>query len=298
MTTKVDYLTAKRTIDDRALDRRVWDRFVAARPDGNRDDPVRIVEVGAGVGSMVARLAAWQSLPQNVSYRAVDLDSACVTAARERLPNWLEDAGYDVESHTEGLVATRVDGSSETHLEVTLEVADGFALDDDADAVIGAAVFDLVDLESTLARVRGLLRDGGVLYAPITFDGGTRFAPAHPLDGQIERHYHRHMDEIRDQPGSSRAGRDLLEAAPKCGFDVVAAGGSNWLVRPRNGGYPGNEATVVAHVLETIEGALADYPSSVLEPSTREQWLETRRTQLDRGELVFVAHHLDVVARV
>ncbi|AXR76791.1 class I SAM-dependent methyltransferase [Natrarchaeobaculum sulfurireducens] len=298
MTTKVDYLTAKRTIDDRALDRRVWDRFVDALPDRNRDDPVRIVEVGAGVGSMISRLAAWESLPEAVSYRAVDLDSSCVTAAHERLPHWLEDAGYDVESYGEGLVASRVDGGTETHLEVTLEVADGFALDDDADAVIGAAVFDLVDLESTLARVRGLLRDGGVLYAPITFDGGTRFAPAHPLDGRIERHYHRHMDEIRDQPGSSRAGRELLEAAPKCGFDVVAAGGSDWLVHSRDGHYPDDEATVVEHVLETIEGALADYPPSILEPSTRDQWLETRRTQLDRGDLVFVAHHLDVVARV
>ena len=297
MTTKVDYLTAKRTIDDRALDRRVWDRFVAALPDGDRDDPVRIVEVGAGVGSMIARLAAWESLPPNVSYRAVDLDSACVTAARERLPHWLEDAGYDVERHTERLVATQVDGNDETQLEVTLEVADGFALDDDADAVIAAAVFDLVDLESALARVRGLLRDGGVLYAPITFDGGTGFAPAHPLDGRIERHYHRHMDEIRDQPGSSRAGRELLEVVPESGFDVVAAGGSDWLVRPRNGGYPADEATVVAHVLETIEGALADYPPSVLEPDVCDRWLETRRTQLDRGDLVFVAHHLDVLAR-
>ncbi len=295
MTTNVDYLTAKRTIDDRALDRRVWDRFVAALPDG--DDPVRIVEIGTGVGSMIARLAAWESLPSSVSYRAVDLDPACVRAARERLPRWLEAAGYDVACRSGRLVATRADGNDVTQLDVTLETADGFALEDDADAVIAAAVLDLVGLESALRSVRGLLRDGGVLYAPITFDGTTAFGPAHPLDGRIERLYHRHMDEVRDQPGSSRAGRDLLETLPESGFDVVAAGGSDWLVRPRDGDYPDDEATVVAHVLETIEGALADYPPSVLAPDVHDRWLETRRRQLERGDLVFLAHHLDVLAR-
>ena len=294
MPSKIDYLDAKRTVDDRALDRRVWNRFLAAL-EADGADEVRIVEVGAGIGSMVARLADRASLPARVSYRAVDRDPECIAAARERLPGWLEAAGYDVGGRDDRIVAT--DDADGTRLEVAFETADALALADDADAVVAAAFLDLVDLERALSRLSTLLRDGGVLYAPCTFDGKTAFAPAHPLDDRVERLYHRHMDEVREQPGSSRAGRDLLEAAPAAGFDVCAVGGMDWVISPRNGEYPAAEATVLAHLLETIDGAVADYPASTLAPADRERWVETRRRQLEAGELVAVVHHLDVLAR-
>lgn len=300
MTSMVEYLTAKRAVDDRALNRRVWDRFADELADRGRggDGPVRIVEVGAGVGSMVARLAARDGLPPAVSYRGVDLDENVVAAGRDRLPGWLEAAGYTVSRESDAIVARRRgdDGGATQRLEISLEVGDAFSIVDDADAVIAAAFLDLVALEPALARLRELCRDGGVVYAPLTFDGATGFTPPHPLDGRVERLYHRHMDEIRDQPGSSRAGRELLGAVPDAGYDVLAAGGSDWVVGAGEG-ETADEATVTRYLLETIDDALADYPEDVLAPATRERWLETRRRQLERGELVVLAHHLDVLAR-
>lgn len=300
MTSTVEYLTAKRVVDDRALNRRVWDRFVAELADGvcEADEPVRIVDVGAGVGSMIARLAAWDGLPAHVSYRGVDLDEDAVAAGRDRLPGWLEAAGYDVSGRSDAIRARRDAGgreSAEQRLDVTLEVGDAFSITDDADAVIAAAFVDLVALEPALARFRELLCENGILYAPLTFDGATGFAPAHSLDDRIERLYHRHMDEIRDQPGSSRAGRKLLAACPDAGYDVLEVGGSDWLVGAGDAG--DRERTVARYLLETIDGALADYPDDVLGPATRARWLETRTEQLENDELVVVAHHLDVLAR-
>ncbi len=298
-----EYLLSKRTVDDRALNRRVWERFVdglAARARA-RDGPVRIVELGAGVGAMVARLATWGALPPRVSYRAVDVDPANVAVASRSLPTWLERAGYVLERRSDGFLArrTRSDGGTEDRfLEVTLETADAFEIDDEADAIVAAAFLDVVDLERAISTLPELVRDGGLLYAPITFDGGTAVSPPDPLDQTIERLYHRHMDELRDQPGSSQTGRRLLTRLPANGHRVLAAGGADWIVRPEGGEYPDEEATFLRHLLETIDGALADYPAADLDPAARERWGRTRRRQLEEGQLVFVAHHLDVLAEL
>ncbi|MHC3438412.1 class I SAM-dependent methyltransferase [Natrialbaceae archaeon A-gly3] len=289
------YLEGKRTVDDRALDRRVLERFTAELAGrASENEGVRIVELGAGVGTMVARLAAWGSLPTDVTYRAVDRDRESIAHAHERLPSWLEDAGYDVETREGGVLARKED----RRLEVTLEVADAFEISGEVDAVIAAAFLDLVDLERALASIGELLVDGGLLYAPITYDGTTRFAPAHPLDDRVEQLYHRHMDEIREGPGSSRAGRDLLEALAGSAYDVLAVGGSDWIVRPVDGSYPADERAFLEYLLGTIDDALAAYPAGVLEPGTRRRWMDVRRRRLEGNELVFVAGNLDVLARL
>ena len=300
MTTLPEFLTAKRTVEDRALNRRVWERFVTALGERATDgtEPVRIVEVGAGTGSMIARLADWGALPPTVSYRAVDLNADTVAAARQQLPERLRAAGYTVDKGGDRLVANQHSDSVDRRIEITLEVADGFAIADEADAVIAAAVLDLVDLQPAVEDLKRLLADGGLLYAPFTFNGHTSFIPRHPDDDRIERLYHRHMDEIRDRPGSSRAGQELLAALPTAGYTVLEAGGADWLVRPVDGEYPAAESTAVEHLLSTIDGALADYPPDVIEPSTRTTWVERRREQLADGELTLVAHHLDVLARL
>ncbi len=299
MTTLTDFLTAKRTVEDRALNRVVFERFVdelSAR--AVDDEPVRIVEIGVGTGSMIARLAEWNALPSVVSYRAIDLDSETLAVAQRRLPDQLRAAGYTVEVDGSAIVARKesTDGS-DRRLDITLDVGDGFAVDDQADAVIASAVLDLVDLPAAVDKAQQLLVDDGLLYAPFTFNGHTSFWPDHPQDELIETLYHRHMDEIRDQPGHSRAGQQLLSALPESGYAVLEAGGADWVIQPADSAYPHDESTALAHLLSTIDGALADYPTEALESSTRDEWVKTRRDQLERGELTLVAHHMDVLAQ-
>ena len=54
------YLASKRTVDDRALNRQVW-QTLADAVDGARppDRPLRVLEVGAGIGTMVERCVEW-----------------------------------------------------------------------------------------------------------------------------------------------------------------------------------------------------------------------------------------------
>ncbi|MFC6615190.1 class I SAM-dependent methyltransferase [Halopenitus salinus] len=332
MTSKSEFLEAKTTVDDRAVNRRIRDRFLAAlRERADRSDgPVRVLELGAGVGSMISRFAAWDGTPDSVRYRAVDVDPDVIAVARDRVPRHLMDRGYEITRDDtafredaaaqrdattrrgDRFVATTAERTGDPdRLEISLEVADLREVSAEADAVIASALLDLVDLECVLPRIRSLLADGGLLYAPCTYAGATGFAPAHPLDDRIERLYHRHMDEVREQPGSSRAGLDLLAAAPAFDYEVLDAGGADWVVRPMtvgengrgdpsggtNGEYPAMEATFLRGLLETIDGALADFPADVLDPADRKRWVEARRTQVERGECSMIAHHLDVLMR-
>ena len=311
-----EYLAAKRTVDDRALNNRVWRRLVSELQNesdraSDREDPIRIVDVGTGIGSMAARLAERERFERPVSYHGIDIDPAVIDAGRTRLPHWLEGAGYDVTSDEHRIVARPGDSQTESssppqRFEITLEVADitsipddaDGVITDDADAVIAAAFLDVVDLETVLPRLRACLGDDGLLYAPCTYDGRTSFVPSDPLDGRIERLYHRHMDEIRDRPGSSRAGEQLLEAAPRFGFDTLDVGGGDWVVWPSSTGYEAEEGAFLEFLLETISGALADYPDSVLTDDSREAWVTKRRHQIQKGELTMIAHNLDVLATV
>ena len=333
-----EYLAAKRTVDDRALNDRVWRRFVSELQSESdrvtdREEPIRIVDVGTGIGSMAARLAERERFERPVSYHGIDIDPEVIDAGRSRLPHWLEAAGYDVTSDGHRIVARPRNSQTEStsspqRFEITLEVADvasiaadadGVITDDadaaidgadesipedsdlliadDPDAVIAAAFLDVVDLETVLPRLQACLGDGGLLYAPCTYAGRTSFVPSDPLDGRIERLYHRHMDEIRDRPGSSRAGEQLLQAAPRFGFDTLEVGGGDWVVRPSSTGYEAQEGTFLEFLLETINGALADYPDSVLSDESREAWITKRRRQIQDGELTMIAHNLDVLAR-
>ena len=65
------YLTAKKSIDDRSLNPRVWDSLARALP---RTRPTDVLELGAGIGSMVQRVIE-RGLLTDCRYRAVDLEA-------------------------------------------------------------------------------------------------------------------------------------------------------------------------------------------------------------------------------
>lgn len=266
------YLRAKRAVDDRALNRRVLDRLREELP----DDPLDVVEVGAGVGTGIVRLLEWEVLPEDVSYTAIDSRPENVAAARERL----RDRGF----------AESDDGRLRRG-ETTVSLVAGDAFDvlgegnEEYDLLVAQAFLDLVGLDDALPALLASLSPGGLAYFPITFDGGTLFEPAHPLDDPVIGAYHRDMD----QEGSSETGRRLLSAIPQAGGELLAAGSSDWVVYPP---YSDDERLLLAHILDTIEGALAGDLGDDLE-----EWLGVRRGQLERGELVYVAHQLDVLCR-
>src|SRR5215204_3718649 len=79
------YLSAKRTIDDRALNCHVWETLHDALVlQTTADRPLTILEIGGGIGTMVERLLEEGRLP-TTSYHLVDEQAENIATASSRL---------------------------------------------------------------------------------------------------------------------------------------------------------------------------------------------------------------------
>lgn len=276
------YLAAKTGVDDRALNQRVWRVMRENLPEATGERPLRILELGAGVGTMMQRLRRRGLLDHGV-YTAVD-------AAPENIA-----------------VARRQFGAGDEALRLEWETADVF---DFAaahrgrrawDLMIAHAFLDLLDLETALPALLPLLRPGGICYFTINFDGATILQPAidPALDAQIEALYHHTMDERQRNgrdAGHSQTGRRLFQQLPAAGATILAAGGSDWVVFPQGGAYAADEAYFLHFIVETMRRALSG--RAELDQAAFAAWIAQRHAQIDAGELIYIAHQLDFVGQV
>ena len=286
------YLAAKTTVDDRALNRHVLAELRRLMPAG----APRVLEIGAGLGTMVARLMDWGAVGAG-EYILLDADRQLLDRSRLWLCDWAAARGLHSDLLPDGLRggALRV---RLVHAELGryLEAAHGAP----ADVLIANALLDLVDVPAVLPGLLRLLVPGGVYWFTINYDGETIFEPAHPHDDQVMRAYHRDMDErIRyGRPaGGSRTGRLLFHYLRAARAPALAAGSSDWVVHPaRDGNYPAEEAYFQRSIHNTIRDALRNRPDGV-ESADLADWLAVRGRQLAAGELVYIAHQLDFVGR-
>jgi SAM-dependent methyltransferase len=286
------YLAAKTTVDDRALNRHVLAELRRLMPAG----APRVLEVGAGLGTMVARLMDWGVVGAG-EYILLDTDRPLLDHSRRWLRDWAAARGLRSDLLPDGLQV----GDLRVH-PVHAEL--GRYLETDhgplADVLIANAVLDLVDVPAILPGLLRLLVPGGVYWFTINYDGETIFTPDHPRDDQVMQAYHRDMDErVRyGRPaGESRTGRHLFHHLRAAGAPALAAGSSDWVVSAGpDGNYPGSEADFLHSILSTIQDALRSRQDWV-DPVDLADWLAVRRRQLAAGELVYIAHQLDFAGR-
>ena len=305
----IRYLSAKKTVDDRALNRNVLDAFVRALPSATPESPLRVLEVGAGIGTMIERLLIHDVLGY-ATYTAIDANAATFSELNRRLPNWAKEHGFTVDilsSQDTALRRMRLSRSAQ-NVVVESHTIDVFDLITDEhyhqswDVLIAHAVLDLLDVPRTLPQLLSMLRSGGLFYFTINYDGATIFEPMidREFDAEIERLYHQTMDEritngIRS--GDSRTGRHLFHWLRQNDVDVIAAGSSDWVVFGGAQGYPGDEAYFLHFIVETVRSALEQHPTMAAQHDRFLDWIAQRHRQIDAGTLVYIAHQLDFVGR-
>ncbi|MCA9779720.1 MAG: hypothetical protein KC800_23490 [Candidatus Eremiobacteraeota bacterium] len=290
------FLDSKRTVDDRALNKDVYRRLRSELEE--RGAFSEVLEVGAGLGNMIARMVEWGLLTK-ARYTLLDLDTQLLSDSRTWLADWATEQGYAVNQEE----TLRIVGES-LELQVSFVGADlrdylKQAQSIRADLLIANAFLDLVDLKSLLPDLLGLVKKGGLCWFTINFDGETIFEPAHPQDDELLAVYHQSMDErtFRGQPaGDSRTGRRLFAAMPKAGARILSAGSSDWVVFPDGGSYPHKEAYFLYHILHTIDQELQKHSS--VDQETLKSWVQERQRQVEQGELVYIAHQIDLLSSV
>ena len=80
----IRYLNAKKSVDDRSLNLGVYQKLTAALAAGNPAAPLKIVEIGCGIGTLIERLWDW-GLVSKAAYTAIDRDPGLIVEARVRL---------------------------------------------------------------------------------------------------------------------------------------------------------------------------------------------------------------------
>ena len=81
----------------------------------------------------------------------------------------------------------------------------------------------------------------------------------------------------------------------RAGAAILAAGGSDWVVYAQDGKYPENEEYFLHFILHFFELALTGHAE--LDSVTFAHWLAERRGQIERGELVYIAHQMDFLVK-
>ena len=304
------YLVAKKAIDDRSLNYHVWETMSRLITNVSQDSPLRVLEIGVGIGTMLERMLE-RGVLRIASYCGVDSSLELIRYGQDRLLVWGQNHGYHVKKTSSG--GLRI-GNPTQCVEANYIPVDVWKLLDkprtewgseNCRLLIAHSFLDLVDIHSILPRLFSLLDPDGLFYFSGNFDGVTILEPTiePALDAQIEKLYHQTMDEhlINGKPsGNSRTGRRLISFLNQAGAQVLAAGSSDWVVVPYWGvagpeGYPQDEAFFLHYILHFIERELTGHPQ--LDPARFEAWITERRAQVERGELVYIAHQLDVLGR-
>ncbi len=280
------YLSAKKTVDDRALNQHVWARLQAEV--AQLDGAITVLEVGAGIGTMIERVLAWELFDpadnRPIRWIALDQDAPNIAALQERLGRQTLPEQWQIEP-------------------VTADIYPYLArCDERVDVLIAHAFLDLFDTAVLLPPLLKTIKSNGLFWFTINFDGVTAFEPAIDpvLDTHIEQQYHRTMDgRIIDGKlsGDSQTGRHLLPALQAMGADILAAGSSDWVVMPqKDGAYPDDEAWFLHFIIDTVASALAQ--DDVITPQQLTYWANMRHAQIDTGSLFYIAHQLDMLGRV
>jgi hypothetical protein len=297
------YLAAKKSVDDRALNRYVWGAMAQAVSGQRPHNDLHILEIGAGIGTMVERVLEWGLVTRSTRYTAIDSNPENIIAARDRVARFGVDRGDSQAVGAEGKI-TLTSGAHTLRVSFEPVALDTFAAEPHDpvryDLLMAHAVLDLLDVPSSLPKLISLAANGGLLYLTLNFDGATILEPSidQEFDRLIEELYHQTMDERKTdgKPSGDRyTGRHLFQHLAANGVQVIAAGSSDWIVFPTSNGYPADEAFFLHFIIDTIAGALRDHPG--LEQGRFSAWVEGRHAQIEQGKLVYIAHQIDILAQ-
>ena len=295
------YLEAKKSVDDRALNRYVWESLASKLSGKSAGHPIKVLEIGAGIGTMVARMLEW-GLLQYAEYTGIDNQNENIQHARLYLKEWAERQSFDVSETNAGMLIL----GKNTKVRVNLLDADLYKFMDthpaaNWDLVVAHAFLDLVSLPDTLRQIFNLGQKNFLYYFTINYDGLTILEPVidAEFDNLLLSLYHSTMKErIKNGVpfGDHQTGRHLIDYIPRMGGRILSAGSSDWVVIPGSSGYPMDEAFFLHFIINTINEALMKHPQ--LDSQQFAKWIELRHAQIEREELIFIAHQMDFFGTV
>jgi SAM-dependent methyltransferase len=241
---------------------------------------VAVMDLGCGAGSNLRGIFA--ALPDRQSWTLVDYDPKLLAAARERLGSWADAASTEGEL----LRLTKAGKTlSVAFRQADLSGGDLAQLFAGQDLITAAALFDLVSVARIEAVAEAIAAAGQTFMTVLTYDGHTRWKPAHPADVAIRDAFNAHQKT--DKGFGAAAGPGGTSALAKAfygrGYRVLR-GTSPWIVDARYG-------SLRAELDRGFAGAARE--TGGVEASVVEDWIAARMAAADA---VSVIGHEDLLA--
>jgi SAM-dependent methyltransferase len=296
MLTYQRYLEAKKAVDDRTLNLQVISCLKKTLPKRN----LRVVELGAGIGTMITRCLEWELLREG-DYTVIDIDPQNIDYAHRYLLDWADKNEIVAIEQGADSIWLREESIDLSVRLIRFDVAGSKGLEGlgEYDLLIAHLFLDLVDIRKYLERFLRLLNPGGIFHFSHMYDGLTTILPEMDQDQTLLQLYNGCMDEREGDRSAyprSHTGREVLRSLLDMNnVKIIEAGSSDWVVFPRSGRYTKDDGDFLHYIIEIIEGALGNVDT--IEPEDLRAWVQTRQGQIDNGEMILITHQLDVVGK-
>ncbi len=293
-----EYLAAKKHVDDHSLNRHVFETVKQLLPGQTPKRPLRILEIGAGIGTMIERLIEWNLL-QFADYTAIDITAENIESLPLRLQTFAQKNSlqYQTDSKKNRLLLT----SNETDFSVSVQpIQEDFNRYLSArpnenlwDLVIANAMLDILPLDESLQQLFSVLRSDGLFWFSLNYNGITHFEPVidPELDAQIEKLYNESMDQRSIETGGSETGRKLFQTIPHAGGKILAVGSSDWVLHSSDSEFNRDEQYFLQSILQMVYQTVLD--SKKISKTQIKNWYKKRLRQVQDGSLVYIARQLD-----
>jgi SAM-dependent methyltransferase len=277
MSFSADWLALREPADHAALNPEV--RATLARRFQNHKS-ISVIDLGCGAGSNLR--GTWAALPRLQNWTLVDYDPKLLAAARDRLLEWADNGGPS----GDGLLLTKGDKAINVSFrQADLSSGRLVSLFADADLVTAAALFDLVSVPRIEDIAGAIVQRGQSFFTVLTYDGHTRWQPAHPADTNIRNAFNGHQKSDKGfGPAAGPGGTSALAKAFYGRGYRVLRGTSPWIVDDKYGTLR----------LELDRGFAAAARDTGLVPEAEiESWLKGRETA---AGAVSIIGHEDLLA--
>ncbi len=293
-----EYLAAKKHVDDHSLNRHVFETVKQLLPGQTPKRPLRILEIGAGIGTMIERLIEWNLL-QFADYTAIDITAENIESLPLRLQTFAQKNSlqYQTDLKKNRLLLT----SNETDFSVSVRpIQEDFNRYLSArpnekhwDLVIANAMLDILPLDESLQQLFSVLRSDGLFWFTLNYNGITHFEPVidPELDAQIEKLYNESMDRRSIETGGSETGRKLFQTIPHAGGKILAVGSSDWVLHSSDSEFNRDEQYFLQSILQMVYQTVLD--SKKISKTQIKNWYTKRLRQVQDGSLVYIARQLD-----
>ncbi|MBD3274536.1 MAG: hypothetical protein GF372_04460 [Candidatus Marinimicrobia bacterium] len=302
----INYLTAKKSVDDKALNKTVFYELKEKLSAQYAENTLLITEFGSGIGTMIERLIDW-GLFNNCVYTCIEKNSDFIMQTAARLHDYADANEFQVsaENGQSDWKYLRLKKKG-TDIRIHLITENLFHIHPDRyeippqDLIIAHTFLDIFHLPTVLNHMFSFLRNDGLFYFTSNYDGVTHFLP-HTLpeiDERMEELYNKTMDmrasEVKQQ-GGSRCGRKLFSEIVRAGGQILESGSSDWVIFPGESGYSPDEKYFVECLVKTALSAITEL--SDVAGQDVEFWASRKLEQLNSNELIFQAHQLDFLGK-